>query len=193
MKRSRSGSSGRHGSMRSTDQYRATRMSTQESDEPRWGVPALWESSMTRCRMALAIALRFCTSMCHSPPRATPRLRSGLFRFGSIASRAVEIHVSPAPPVNSCLTGVPRITILRPLFTSRKRKRRTNFPLTLPARPRMDEEGSMKHCRLCGQAAVGDLLDLGPQPVSNRYLTSPNELEYVHPLAIGICRACGVV
>ena len=51
----------------------------------------------------------------------------------------------------------------------------------------------MKACRLCRRPATAAFLDLGMQPVSNRFLTAPDAAEYTHPLAIGYCRACGVV
>jgi hypothetical protein len=51
----------------------------------------------------------------------------------------------------------------------------------------------MKSCRLCRQPSVRDLLDLGQQPASNRYRPSPDGPEYVHPLIVGVCRACGLV
>jgi hypothetical protein len=48
-------------------------------------------------------------------------------------------------------------------------------------------------CRVCRGGDVGDLLDCGPQPLSNRYLHRRDESEYRHPLVAGICRECGVV
>jgi hypothetical protein len=51
----------------------------------------------------------------------------------------------------------------------------------------------MSNCHLCRQSAVDGLLDFGPQPVRNRFLASPGEREYTHPLAVGCCRACGTV
>ncbi len=51
----------------------------------------------------------------------------------------------------------------------------------------------MEACRLCRQPAVEDLLDFGPQPISNRYLVSADEPEYRHRLALGVCRRCGLV
>jgi len=51
----------------------------------------------------------------------------------------------------------------------------------------------MSICHLCRQPAVGGLLDFGPQPIRNRFLASPGEREYTHPLAVGCCGACGTV
>jgi hypothetical protein len=51
----------------------------------------------------------------------------------------------------------------------------------------------MAKCRLCGRPEVREWLDLGPQPLTNRFLRSPDEPEYRHPCRLGVCRACGVV
>ncbi len=51
----------------------------------------------------------------------------------------------------------------------------------------------MTSCRVCRRGRVGDLLDCGPQPLCNRYLRRADEEEYRHPLAAGICPACGTV
>ena len=51
----------------------------------------------------------------------------------------------------------------------------------------------METCRICGQPAIGEWLDFGPQALRNRFLRSRRESEYSHPLAIGVCSACGMV
>jgi hypothetical protein len=51
----------------------------------------------------------------------------------------------------------------------------------------------MAECRLCGRPEVREWLDLGPQPLTNRFLRSPDERECRHPCRLGVCRACGVV
>lgn len=51
----------------------------------------------------------------------------------------------------------------------------------------------MADCRLCTRPDVREWLDLGPQPLTNRFLRSPGEAEYRHPCKLGVCRACGVV
>ncbi len=51
----------------------------------------------------------------------------------------------------------------------------------------------MKPCRLCGQGAVAAWLDLGPQPISNRFPATPDEAEARYPLGVGGCPACGTV
>lgn len=51
----------------------------------------------------------------------------------------------------------------------------------------------MKHtCRVC-TADVREHLDFGPQAVRNRFLRSPDEAEFTHPLAVGCCTSCGIV
>ena len=51
----------------------------------------------------------------------------------------------------------------------------------------------MSRCQVCGARRVTVLLDLGVQPVCNRFLTSPTEHEYRHDLVLGQCQACGLV
>jgi hypothetical protein len=51
----------------------------------------------------------------------------------------------------------------------------------------------MANCRLCNRPEIREWLDLGPQPLTNRFLRSPDEPEYRHPCKLGVCRACGVV
>lgn len=48
-------------------------------------------------------------------------------------------------------------------------------------------------CLACGRSAVAELLDLGHQPLSNRFLRHPEEKEYTHPLALGQCAGCGLI
>jgi hypothetical protein len=48
-------------------------------------------------------------------------------------------------------------------------------------------------CQGCRQAAVQPLLDLGLQPVSNRFLVERQASEDRFPLAVGQCRTCGLV
>src|SRR5437762_9829794 len=52
---------------------------------------------------------------------------------------------------------------------------------------------SMDTCRLCARPGIRDRLDFGPQALRNRFLRSPGEPEYAHPLALGVCRSCGVL
>ena len=40
---------------------------------------------------------------------------------------------------------------------------------------------------------VVELLDLGPQPICNRFLQNPRENEYVYPMKLNICEATGLV
>jgi hypothetical protein len=48
-------------------------------------------------------------------------------------------------------------------------------------------------CRLCKTGTINNLLDLGMQPICNRFLSDPSEEEYMHPLIIGQCNACGLI
>jgi len=48
-------------------------------------------------------------------------------------------------------------------------------------------------CQLCGETAMTDALDFGPQPISNRFLRDQNGTQARFPLALGACRACGLV
>jgi hypothetical protein len=51
--------------------------------------------------------------------------------------------------------------------------------------------GSEPDCRLCGAPLHRSLLDLGPQPVTNRVLAR-GEAEVLHPLHIRLCDHCGL-
>jgi SAM-dependent methyltransferase len=51
----------------------------------------------------------------------------------------------------------------------------------------------MSACRTCERGRVGAWLDFGPQAIRNRFLRSPEEPEYTHPLRLGVCRHCGTV
>lgn len=48
-------------------------------------------------------------------------------------------------------------------------------------------------CRGCGAARYRHPLDLGPQPLCNRFLSTPEEAEYRHPLLLAQCGQCGLV
>lgn len=51
----------------------------------------------------------------------------------------------------------------------------------------------MSDCCICGSNEIIELIDFGMQPVCNRFLKSPDEEEYKHPLILGLCNACGLV
>ena len=51
----------------------------------------------------------------------------------------------------------------------------------------------MDKCLVCGAQSVGLLLDFGPQPICNRFLTSPEEEEATFPMCVGQCNTCGLV
>lgn len=49
----------------------------------------------------------------------------------------------------------------------------------------------MTPCLVCREARVEVLLDLGPQPITNRFPLDEKEAEHLHPMRFGACRACG--
>jgi len=48
-------------------------------------------------------------------------------------------------------------------------------------------------CQGCGHSSVGLLIDLGNQPLSNRFLTDRDAPEDRFPLSVGQCENCGLV
>ncbi len=50
----------------------------------------------------------------------------------------------------------------------------------------------MQRCSLCAASAVHNVLDLGPQPICNRFLTRADEPEQKVPLVLGVCERCGL-
>ena len=48
-------------------------------------------------------------------------------------------------------------------------------------------------CISCRTTAVEVLLDLGPQPPSNRFLRPGEDSEERHPLVLGQCQACALL
>lgn len=51
----------------------------------------------------------------------------------------------------------------------------------------------MTVCRVCKESAFAGRLDLGLQPVSNRFPSSLTESEYCHPFVVAVCANCGLV
>lgn len=51
----------------------------------------------------------------------------------------------------------------------------------------------MAECRLCKTTSVRMLLDVGMQPVSNRFVADREAEEYRHAIVLGQCGACGLV
>lgn len=51
----------------------------------------------------------------------------------------------------------------------------------------------MRVCQICKETAVKDLLDLGPQPICNRFLQDPSEKEQTYSLKISQCDRCGTL
>lgn len=48
-------------------------------------------------------------------------------------------------------------------------------------------------CYLCHGTSLTRVIDVGPQPISNRYLKTPSEPEETFPIALKQCTTCGVV
>jgi SAM-dependent methyltransferase len=53
--------------------------------------------------------------------------------------------------------------------------------------------GAVHICHSCQKEAVFDILDCGPQPISNRFLFSANEVEDMFQLVLGQCNKCGLL
>ncbi len=51
----------------------------------------------------------------------------------------------------------------------------------------------MSRCRLCRHDGIREWLDFGPQALTNRFLRSRGEAEYLHPCKLGVCRRCGTL
>ena len=51
----------------------------------------------------------------------------------------------------------------------------------------------MTLCHVCRADAVAQLIDLGPQPVCNRFLADAKAPQYHYPMVIGQCDVCGLV
>lgn len=51
----------------------------------------------------------------------------------------------------------------------------------------------MRECSSCQARAVELLRDFGPHPICNRYLVAADAPEFMHPMVIGQCGACGLV
>lgn len=48
-------------------------------------------------------------------------------------------------------------------------------------------------CRLCTRDALTPIIDIGPQPIANRFRTAPDDVEDCFPIALVQCAACGLV
>ena len=51
----------------------------------------------------------------------------------------------------------------------------------------------MNRCQICSTEQLSVLLDLGPQPLCNRFKADPREEEFRHPLILGQCLSCGLI
>jgi hypothetical protein len=57
----------------------------------------------------------------------------------------------------------------------------------------MIEQLTRQVCKGCGEQDVISLLDLGDQPMCNRFLEAVDEVEFRHRLILGRCTGCGLV
>lgn len=48
------------------------------------------------------------------------------------------------------------------------------------------------YCALCGNKTMATILDLGLQPIGNRFLPTPDAEEFRHPLVLGYCSSCNL-
>ena len=51
----------------------------------------------------------------------------------------------------------------------------------------------MGKCLVCNKGRIINSLDVGMQPISNRYLCNLEDDEYMHQIVIGQCESCGLV
>lgn len=51
----------------------------------------------------------------------------------------------------------------------------------------------MTRCRGCGDDDARPVLDLGLQPLCNRFVSRPGDPEFLHPMVVGSCASCGLV
>lgn len=51
----------------------------------------------------------------------------------------------------------------------------------------------MNSCRLCEQKELNPLINFGQHPIAHRFLTTPTQDEYVHPVTICLCGNCGLI
>lgn len=48
-------------------------------------------------------------------------------------------------------------------------------------------------CFVCRSPKIGPIIDVGPQPISNRFLKSPGDTEECYPVALRQCEQCGLI
>lgn len=51
----------------------------------------------------------------------------------------------------------------------------------------------MKKCVSCDSEAVAEVLKIDAQPISNRFLPSPDKEEYTNPITLAQCTSCGLI
>jgi cupin fold WbuC family metalloprotein len=54
-------------------------------------------------------------------------------------------------------------------------------------------KNKQKNCRVCNTGLIVKLLDVGEQPVSNRFVKDTSLTEYTHSMSIGQCNACALL
>ncbi len=59
----------------------------------------------------------------------------------------------------------------------------------------MDKQISSVACTVCAQCKVSTVLDFGLQPLASQFLENPlaRDLEFLHPLQLGICAYCSTI
>src|SRR5215831_7083861 len=50
-----------------------------------------------------------------------------------------------------------------------------------------------RRCLLCASGELAPIIDVGTQPVANRFLRAPGDPEEQFPIALQQCQACGLV
>ena len=58
---------------------------------------------------------------------------------------------------------------------------------------KIEKKISMKKCIVCYKDKVKKILDIGLQPISNRFLREQKGKEFLHPIIMGQCIVCGLV
>ena len=70
--------------------------------------------------------------------------------------------------------------------------RQTDRTLTLPDEIPAGRPAAHTPCRICGTPCVNTALELGPQPICNRLLSTPDEPEDRFPLTLRFCPVCAL-
>ena len=57
----------------------------------------------------------------------------------------------------------------------------------------MPTSWQIQACRSCNSSALENVLDLGQQPISNRFITDDKQTEYTHSMVMAQCGDCGLI